>query len=121
MPPWNDNFLVSRFIDNAVEILDAAENVLKAGETPSQYSILMGSGCGIHLVANSDWPLDSLRREYGADMAYRVQTTSDRVSVDGRDGSRTCHFESESPARIARMLLNATPVCYTYAQHALAA
>ena len=112
---------MSRFIDNAVEILDAAENVMRAGETPADYSILLGASGGIHLVANSDWPLESLQREHGAEMAYRVHAGSDRVSVDGRTGTRTCHFETQSPARIARMLLNSAPICYSYAPLALAA
>lgn len=81
----------------------------------------MGSKGGIHMIANSDWPLDSLLRERGADMAYRVTPGTDRVSVDGRDGNSTCHFEAMLPAQAAFAMLNARPVSYTFAQAALAA
>ena len=97
------------FIDNAVQILEAAENVMTAGETPSEFSILLGVDGGIRMVAGCDWPLESLQREYGARMAYRVTPHADRVSVDGMDHSRTCHFETAAPAQTARLLLNSFP------------
>jgi hypothetical protein len=100
---------VNGFIDNAVQILEAAENVMMAGETPSEFSILLGVNGGIRMVADSDWPLDSLQREYGARMAYRVTPRADRVSVDGVDQTRTCHFETASSAQTARLLLNSFP------------
>jgi len=112
---------VSGFIDNAVRILEAAENVAAAGEAPSDFTILMGSKGGIRIIADSDWPLESLLRERGADMGYRVKSGVDRVSVDGREGNKTCRFESACPAQTARMLLNAAPYSYTFAQPALAA
>jgi len=111
---------VSRFVDTAVEILEAAENVLKAGETPSEVSILIGPEGAIRIVSDSDWPLESLRREHGARMAYRVSPNADRVSVDGRDGARTCHLETSAPARAARFLLNAAP-CWQACTHPLLA
>jgi hypothetical protein len=112
---------VHGFLDNAARILEAAENVSAAGETPSDYTILMGAEIGIHLVANSDWPLDSLMRERGARMAYRVSGSGNRVTVDACDENRTCHMESIPPAQVARMLLNALPSNYTFTQPALAA
>jgi len=116
-----DKDLVSRFVDTAVEILEAAENVLRAGQTPSEVTILIGSEGGIHMVADSDWPLESLQREHGARMAYRVSPATGRVAVDGRDGSRTCHFESEAPSRAARLLLNANPCWHEFALPQIAA
>ncbi len=112
---------MSRFIDTAVEILEAAENVMMTGQTPSEISILIGSEGSIRIVADSDWPLDSLQREHGARMAYRVSPAGSRVSVDGRDGVRTCHLETETPARAARFLMNATPCWQTWTQPLLAA
>ena len=110
---------MSRFIDNAVHILEAAENVMLTGQTPSPVSILLGHEGGIHIIADSDWPLDSLQREYGAQAAYRVSPLSGRVSVDGREGSRTCHLESAATAEIARQLLNAAPAWSSFVQPAL--
>jgi hypothetical protein len=100
---------VSRFVDTAVEILEAAENVARAGQAPSELTFLIGMEGGIRIVADSDWPLDSLQREHGARMAYRLSPTQGRISVDGREGSRTCHLEADPPARTARFLLNAQP------------
>ncbi len=76
---------------------------MTAGETPSEFSILLGVDGGIRMVAGSDWPLESLQREYGARMAYRVTPHADRVSVDGVGQTRTCHFETAAPAQTARL------------------
>lgn len=106
---------MSRFLDNAREILETAEHAMQAGQSPSQLAILVGVEGGIRIVAESDWPLEALQREHGAKMAYRVQTATDRVSVDGREGLRTCHFETAAPAQVARLLLNSAPVSYSLA------
>lgn len=110
---------MSRFLDNAREILETAENSMLTGQASSQFSILLGVEGGIRIIADSDWPLESLQREHGAQMAYQVRTAADHVSVDGRDGLRSCHFETAAPARIAHSLLNAVPCCYSFAQPAL--
>lgn len=100
---------VSRFLETAQQILEAAENVMLSGEAPSEVAILLGAKSGIHIVMNSDWPLDSLQREHGAESAYRVSGSADRVQVDGRDGFRKCHLETIAPAQAARALLNSAP------------
>jgi hypothetical protein len=116
-----DTSCVNGFIDNGARIFEAAQNVMNTGEMPSDYTIVMGAQGGITMIADSDWPLDSLLREHGAGMAYRVKPGKDRVSVDGQDGNSSCHFEAVSPAQAAVFMLNAMPVSYTLAQHALAA
>ena len=63
---------MSRFVDNAVQILDAAENVARTGQAPTEFAILISAEGGIRMVADSDWPLDSLQAHHGAGMAYRV-------------------------------------------------
>jgi hypothetical protein len=100
---------VSRFIANAAEILAAAENTMQAGCTPSDITILISAEGGIHMVADSDWPLESLRLHHGSSAAYRVTPQQDRVRVEGRDGARTCLLESDKPERAARFLLNSVP------------
>src|SRR5579871_694177 len=105
----SDKETVSRFVDNAVQILDAAENSLRAGNTPSEMTILISAEGGIRMVADSDWPLDSLQAHHGARMAYRVSQRASAVRVEGRAGSRTCLFETEKPERAARLLLNPSP------------
>jgi len=104
-----DKYLVSRFIANAVEILAAAENTMNAGSMPSDLTILISAEGGIHMVADSDWPLESLRQFHGSSAAYRVHPVADKVRVEGRSGSQTCQFETEKPASAARFLLNAVP------------
>jgi hypothetical protein len=100
---------VSRFLENAENLLSAAENALSAGHTPSDMTILISPEGGIRLVADSDWPLDSLQAHRGAKAAYRISQQGERVRIDGREGSRTCRFESEPPSRAFRSLLHATP------------
>jgi hypothetical protein len=100
---------VSRFVDNAVQIFDAAENAVRSGHAPSEMTILIGAEGEIRMVADSDWPLDSLQAQHGARMAYRVSQRAEVVRVEGRAGSQTCLFETERPERAARLLLNHTP------------
>jgi hypothetical protein len=92
-------------MDNAVRIFDAAENALEAGHTPSEMTILISAEGAIRMVADSDWPLDSLQALHGSRMAYRVSEKDAKVRVEGRAGSRTCLFETEKPERAARLLL----------------
>ena len=92
---------VSRFVDYAHEILDAAES---AGAC-SDVTILVGGPNGIRMIADSDWPLDSLLLHHGADAAYRVSENRGSVRVEGRDLSRRCVIESRTPAQTARLML----------------
>lgn len=91
---------MSRFAEHAQNILDAAES---AG-TCSDMTILLGPD-GIRMIADSDWPLDSLLWHHGAETAYRVSEHRGSVRVEGREGSRRCVLESVSHAATARMLL----------------
>lgn len=94
------------FVANAEEIFDAAQANLASGGSVSDLSILIGYDGAIRMVAGSDWPLDSLSREHGARMAYRVSQESNRLRVEGWAGSRTCLFEAAKPDGAARLLLN---------------
>ena len=94
--------LVSRFAEDAQSILDAAESSGSA----SDMTILLGPD-GIHMIADSDWPLDSLIRHHGAQTAYRVSQHRGSVRVEGLDGcTRRCVLESVSHAKTARLMLN---------------
>lgn len=92
---------MSSFAENASRILDAAES---AGSS-SDLTILLGAD-GIRLIADSDWPLDSLLWHHGAMSAYRVTRRRGSIRVEGRDGSRKCVLES-GVKTAARMLLAA--------------
>ncbi len=96
---------MNRFLDNASRIFETAETVAGTGTPPSDMTILIGAGGGISLVADSDWPLDSLTMNTGAAMVYRVRQQNGRVLVEGRAGSRACRLESVSSNQVARRLL----------------
>ena len=100
---------MNRFFDHAEQILQAAESAVESGHTPSEMTILITPGGGIRMVADSDWPLDSLQLHHGAAMAYRVSQSASIVRVEGRAGSRTCLFETAKPERVARTLLQRNP------------
>jgi hypothetical protein len=96
-------------VDNAVQLLEAAENAVQSGHVPSDMTILISPEGGIHMLAESDWPLDSLQLHHGARMAYRVSQSAANVRVEGRAGSRTCVFETAKPEQAARFLLQRSP------------
>ena len=104
---------MSRFLDNAEQILEAAESAVQTGHTPTDMTILITAQGGIHMVADSDWPLESLQLQHGAKMAYRVSQSASVVRVEGRADSRTCLFETAKPERAARLLLNRIPGSWT--------
>jgi len=104
---------VSRFVDNAMRLLEAAESAVQSGHTPSDLTVLITDEGGIRMVADSDWPLDALQLHHGARMAYRVSQTAANVRVEGRAGSRTCLFETAKPVRAARLLLQRAPCTWT--------
>ena len=91
---------MSRFAEQAEEIFRAAES---AG-SPSNLTILLGDS-GIRMIADSDWPLDSLLWHHGAKTAYRVSERRGKIRIEGREGTTRCLIESNRPAEIARTLL----------------
>ena len=60
-------------------------------------TVLIGADGALQLCADSDWPLESLARERGAEAAYRVTTQGAAVRVEGRHGLHTCLLESRRP------------------------
>jgi hypothetical protein len=94
----------SRFAEQAANILEAAES---AGSC-SHMTILIGHDRAIHMIADSDWPLDSLTSHHGAKTAYRVTENSGSIRVEAREGQRTCVMESTNPRQIAHYLLGSS-------------
>lgn len=97
-------------MDNAAQIFEAAESASRSGHSLSEMTILITEGGGIRMIADSDWPLESLQVHHGAQMAYRVTGNRQSVQVEGRSAGRKCVFQSETPRQVARLLLGATPV-----------
>ena len=100
---------MSRFVENAASLLDAAERAMESGHSPSDLTVLISADGAIRMIADSDWPLDSLQAHNGARMVYRVRNENAKLRVEGRAGSRTCLFETTKPGRAARLLLNSRP------------
>ena len=100
---------MSRFVENAVNLLDAAERAMQSGQSPSDLTVLITAEGAIRMIADSDWPLDTLQVHNGARMVYRVSERNAKVRVEGRAGSRTCLFETATPEHTARLLLNSRP------------
>ena len=96
---------VSRLLDNANKILDAAESMRVAGHTGTDWSILIGAEGQIHMVAASESPLGFLREEHGARQAYRVSEERGSIHVQGKDESRDLLISSEHPSHLLRRLL----------------
>lgn len=68
-------------------------------------TVLVDSSGGLRLIANSDWPLDSLALHHGARAAYRVGRDAGSIRVQALEGGRTCIVQSADPAKVARRLL----------------
>jgi hypothetical protein len=100
---------VSGFTQRAEQLLEAAEAAVARGESCSHVTMLIAHDGGIRMLAESDWPLDSLARQHGARAVYRVSENKGAVRVEAREGSRTCVMESLPGAALARMLLATTP------------
>ena len=96
---------MSRFLDDAAGIFDVAQSAADGG-AGSAITILVGVEGGIRMLADSDWPLASLAAHHGASAVYRVDNRQGMITVDGRSGGRTCRLAGETPAAIARQLLN---------------
>jgi hypothetical protein len=94
---------------DAESILEAAESCARAGRPPEDWAILLGAGGRIEMIPAAGWSLEALRRERGAETAFRVGASGGRIAVEGRTSSRACRLESESPASVARRLLGSPP------------
>ena len=105
--------IVSRFVENAAKLFEAAEGAAQAGNQLSETTILISPTGGIRMVIDSDWPLESLLAHHGAQMAYRVSQQETTVRVQGRAGGKTCLFETERPDEVARRLLGHERCQYT--------
>ncbi len=87
---------MGRFAENALRIFEAAESIGEAGEAPDM-AILISETGGIRMISQSnrsDWPLESLRAEHGASMAYRVTRRDSKVHLEGCADDRSCRLQA---------------------------
>ena len=102
-----DKGIVSRFLENAQQIFEAAGSASQSGLAPSDISILIDGQGGVRMLADSDWPLASLEANYGCCMAYRVNQNAGRIRVEGRSGAQSCLLQTETPqVAVKRFLLD---------------
>lgn len=93
------------FLSDAEAILETAQTASQTTAEPTDFTILVGFDGGIQMLADSDWPLDSLASHHGARTLYRVHRAPGQVSVEGRFGNQRCRLEAETPQSVARRLL----------------
>ena len=111
MPRDKNN--VSCFTEHAQQILEAAEAAAGRGEACSDVTILIGGDGGIHMISDSDWPLDSLALHHGARAAYRVGERNGAVVVEGRQDGRRCVLESRLHPVLPHFLGNTLLIRHT--------
>jgi hypothetical protein len=95
---------VSLFLENAQRLFETAEVFSRTGGA-SEMTILVGRD-GVRMLSESDWALDRLLDDSGAQMAFRVSERGGAVRLEGRSGTTACRLESESPQVVARRLLH---------------
>lgn len=105
------------FWENASKLLDAAVAASGLGNATPNMTVLINWQGGIHLIADSDWPLERLAEDRGARTAYRVQHDGRRIAVEGREGVSTCRLETESPEARFKHVFRDSPR-YTLAEPA---
>ena len=96
---------MNRLTEQAQRILDVA----LCGRDGADVTVIIQPDGRIHMLAESDWPLDSLAQRHGAQAVYRVSRDRGSVRVEGREGAKTCVLEVAAPGRIARQLLGQAP------------
>lgn len=92
---------VNAFLQNAESILQTAQSSVEG----TNWTILTGGPGGIRMIADSDWPLDSLQAHTGAAAAYRVHRRGGEVVVEGRSAHQSLAVRATPPAQVARFLL----------------
>lgn len=103
---------MSRFLENAEQIFEAAAEAARCGPSASDLSILIHPEGGIRMIMDGAWTAPALLADSGASMVYRVSHHSGKVRVEGRSGQASCLFQTENPAAVARRLLAPDPICH---------
>jgi hypothetical protein len=99
---------VSRFLEHAARLLEAAETAAQSDAGASDLTVLVGRDCGIQIVMDSDWSAEALRADRGAEMAFQVNREGGCISVKGYGVGQSCRLDAMLPARTARTLLGTT-------------
>lgn len=92
-----DKLFVNAFLRNAEELFATARQDAGAD---CQFSVLVGTEGGIHMVYESDWGLEPLRQHHGARAAYRVTRSAGSVALEGRSAGASCRMEAARPGSL---------------------
>jgi hypothetical protein len=103
---------VDHLLTNANRIFSTALEADQAGLVSTDWTIFVDAGGGLRMIAGAERSLDSLAWSDGAPMAWQLTRPNGTVRVEGRSGTKRCRLESESPRRVAQLLLG---TCATYA------
>ncbi len=88
---------MDEFLRNGQNLLETAGAARAGAGVSGPLSILIGADGAIRTIQHTDWPLESLAREHGARLAYRVSRASGKVRVEGRGPGRTLLLECTLP------------------------
>jgi hypothetical protein len=84
---------VSRFWNDALEILDTASRAPQAGSATNLAVVVERSG-GLRIVAAEGWSAEGLQSHFGAAAVYQVTHTPRAVRVEGRGPGMSCTLRS---------------------------
>jgi|GEM_PF-1612653 len=86
---------VSRFLDDARAIFEAAEAFSRSGQCVSDWTMLVGGDGSIRMLAACDWPLERLLAHHGGRAVFRVGEQNGRVRLEAREPRTVCCMESD--------------------------
>lgn len=100
---WPISFIVNLWIEQAAaparhatfqRLTQQLLAIAEAGTEPCDLTILLDADGGLFVSAASDWPLDRLAAERGAEAGWRIRRQGDSVAIEGQAGLRRCRLES---------------------------
>ncbi len=98
-----DKSFVDAFLEDLAGLLESAE----AGESATDLTILVGSQ-GVEMLSNVPGPLEAIRIQNGARLAYRITRRAGRVQVEGAAAGRTASLSSAPPPRLSSSCFTAS-------------
>ncbi len=100
------------FLDDLAGLLESAEAASRASAEASDITILIGNE-GVRMVSSFPGPLEAIRIQHGARIAYRITHRSGRVQVEGAASGRFGSLSSAPPPRLNFSLFSALPAYQT--------
>ena len=99
----SDKLAVVELRERAQQLMEAAEAAAAKGVLCSETTVLVRHDGSIHMAMDSDWPLESLRADRGADTAYRVVVNAGKISVEACDLRHRICIQVATTRKIAQI------------------